>query len=84
MDSLMTYQSKRALIRLSVAGDNKMYLGRYVQSPIFLHDCNQNLIFSTDFTNAHNITFHRNQSSGSRADGCGWTDIETDGRTSIR
>jgi hypothetical protein len=83
-DSLIMYQSKGALIRQNVAGNNKIYLGPYVKHPTFLNDSNQNLIFSKDFTNAHNITFCRNQSSGSRADRGGWTDVETDGRTLIR
>jgi hypothetical protein len=48
--------------------------------PLFLSDCNETLIFSTQFTGkkSSNIKFHQNPSNGSRVVPCGQTDGVTD------
>jgi len=42
---------------------------------MFLVHCNQISILLTDLHNISNMIFHKNSSSASHIDMCGWTDI---------
>jgi len=48
-----------------------MYIGLHVTYPLFLSDCDERRIFSTDFRKYSNIKFHENPSTGGRAVLCG-------------
>jgi len=54
-----------------------MYVGLYVNCPLFLPDCNETGISSTDFRKKK-LKFHENPSSGSRALPCGRIDRHED------
>jgi hypothetical protein len=79
-DSLLTFQSKRALLRrLSVAGNNRTYLSIQAKCPIILSDFNQISNFLIDFHRRPNINFQINPSIVRRADARGQMDIRLDG-----
>jgi hypothetical protein len=64
-NSLILFHSKTALFwRRNLAGNKKTYFGLRVKFPKFLSDFNQVWIF----IKLSNIKFHKNPSSGSRAD----------------
>ena len=51
----------------------------HVKYPLFLSDCDETCIFSTNFEKRLNIKFHQNPSSGIRVVSC----VQTDGRTDM-
>jgi hypothetical protein len=61
----------------------KMYIVVHVKYPLFLSDCNETWILSTDFEKSPNIKFHENPTSGSRVVPCGRTDRWTHGQTKL-
>jgi hypothetical protein len=62
------------LWRIYVAGNNKTYLGLHVNCLYFCPILNKLEVSRQNFINVSNIKFHRNPSSGCRADACGLMD----------
>ena len=54
--------------------NSKMYIGLYINCPIFLPDFNQIWVFLTDFHGSVQHQIHRNLSSGSHNDTYGRQD----------
>jgi hypothetical protein len=55
-----------------------MYIDIHVKYPLFLSDCDETRIFSTDIQKYFNMKWHKNPSGGSRVFPGGKTDGYTD------
>ena len=65
----------------SVVGNTESYVGHNVKSPVFLSDFSQIRGSWQIFVEVLDTKFHRNQSSGSRAETCGQTDGHDEANT---